>query len=120
MNLGSIVNVGDILTEQQLRGRDPQVLIRLGLAEYVKDATPIAPSQSTLVQREEAYTPPIEVEEVAPAIEERKSDKPIKAELEKRGVWFQAFVNGMKVYSSRDEKQTKRWIKEYNEKLLAA
>ena len=114
LNLGSPVFPGEFLTTEHLKGRDPQVLVRLRLAEYVKDAPPAA-SQSAPIKREEAVAPTIETQEVAPVVEETKS---LKASLEKRGVWFQAFVNGMKVYSSRDEKQTKRWIRDYNEKIV--
>lgn len=111
MFLGEDIYPGDILTDKQLAGRDPNILIRFKLAEYFQGEIPAynPPPKTT-----KAETPVVKIEEAAPVIEEAKS---VKAIVEKRGVWHQVFVNDKKVFHSRDEKEATKFAKDFNAKL---
>lgn len=117
MDLGGPVFPGDILTVEQLLGRDPNVLVRLNLAEYFQGDAPEPPPTPKI---SETLPPEVETEEeVAPVEEEPKTaDVPVKAEVSKHGVWFKVFAGSMQIGKpTRDEKIAKQLAKEFNAKL---
>lgn len=114
MLLNSEVKAGEIITPEQIAGRDPQVLIRLELVEYFVGETP-KPAVKT--DRTETPAPKRETEEVFTPVEEKSSD-PVKAEVVKSGVWYKVFAGSIQVGKpTRDEKIAKKIAKDFNAKL---
>lgn len=112
MDLDGPVFPGDILTAEHLAGRDVSILTRYGYAEFVMGDAPV--SAINVQKTIKAETPVVKTEEVTPLVKEAE---PVKAIVEKRGVWFQVFANGKKLFNSRNEKEAKEFAKEFNAAL---
>lgn len=96
---------GDVIPEEKMRGYYPSTLTRLGFAKFVPEAQPVAPTPKT-----EASIPEKEIVYSDETVEAG----PAKAVVEKRGVWFQVFVNDKKVFNSRNEKEAEKFAEDFN------